>query len=320
MNAANTHMFNYVGVDISKHNLDVDYNLGKNCYQEKNNEIGFKNILKALSEITNPFVVVEATGGYEMDLVYFLLDNNINATVINPKKVRDFAKAMGKIAKTDKIDASVLVKFAETFKPLPYEPKSQEFIILKEKVNRRSHLIHMRTMEINYLEHLKTQEIIYSTNNSINRLSTEISELEKDITLIISANSELKQKYDILTSCKGVGRETAIILITALPELGKVDRKKIAALSGLAPYNRDSGQMKGKRSIIGGRSEVRNLLFMACWSAIRYNSTIKKFYESLVNNGVMKMKARVACMRKLLVILNAMIRENSYWNNQKNID
>ena len=120
--------------------------------------------------------------------------------------------------------------------------------------------------------------------------------------------------------CKGVGRETAIILITALPELGKVDRKKIAALSGLAPYNRDSGQMRGKRSIVGGRAEVRNLLYMACWSAIRYNSTIKNFYESLVNNGVMRMKARVACMRKLLVILNAMLRENRYWENQVILD
>lgn len=315
MTVTNTESYTYVGIDVSKHQLDLTYNTTEYKFlQVKNDETGYNGILSFLKDILKPFCIIESTGGYENDLTYFLIEQKIDFSIVNPKRVRDFAKAMGKHAKTDKIDALTLAKFGEVFKPEVFQVKSEEQIILRKRVKRRNQLIEIRSMEKCHLENEKDHSILKSINDLIEHLTKEINQLENEIKSLIQEDQELRKIKDILVSFKGISDKAASILIAELPELGHLGRKPIASLAGLAPYNNDSGMMKGKRRIKGGRAASRKILYLVYMSACRYNKAIQKFKERLKSNGVESRKIRGACMRKILVILNSMLKNNTPWN------
>lgn len=314
MKVTNTESYTYVGIDVSKHQLDLAYNNAEHKFlQVKNEEKGFNLILSFLKDISKPFCIIESTGGYENDLSYFLIEQKIDFNIVNPKRVRDFAKAMGKHAKTDKIDALTLAKFGEVFKPEVFQANSEEQVMLRKRVKRRNQLIEIRTMEKCHLENEKDHSILKSINDLIEHLTKEIKQLENEIKSLIQKDQKLSQIKDILVSFKGISDTSAFILIAELPELGHLGRKPIASLAGLAPYNNDSGMMKGKRRIKGGRGAVRKILYLVYMSACRYNKAIQKFKDRLKSNGVESKKIRGACMRKILVILNSMLKNNTPW-------
>jgi transposase len=315
MTVTKTDSFTYVGIDVSKHQLDLAYNTTEHKFlQVKNEENGFIDILPFLSKICKPFCIIESTGGYENNLTYFLIDQKIDFSIINPKRVREFAKAMGKYAKTDKIDALTLAKFGEAFKPEVFQANSDEQIMLRKKVKRRNQLIEFRTMEKCHIENENDPSILKSINDNIEHFTKEIKQIETEIKTLILKDQKMSKIKEILVSFKGISDTAAFILISELPELGNLGRKPIASLAGLAPYNNDSGMMKGKRRIKGGRGAVRKILYLVYMSACRYNTAIQKFKDRLKSNGVESKKIRGACMRKILVILNSMVKNNMLWN------
>ena len=312
--AQTTESCTYVGIDVSKHQLDLAYYSTKNkTLQVQNDEKGFGKVFSFLKGKDKPFCILESTGGYEIELAYYLIDQKIQFAIVNPKRVRDFAKALGKFAKTDKIDALTLAKYGETVKPDPFKPKYEEQLVLRKRVKRRSQLIEFRTIEKGHLENQKDPLIIKSIKDMIKNLTNEIKQLENEIMQLIDACPELKEIKNILVSYKGVGSISAAIFIAELPELGQLNRKQIAALAGLAPFNNDSGMMKGKRRIKGGRAVIRKILFMIYMSAASYNKSIQDFRNRLIKNGVDKTKIKGACMRKILVTLNSMVKNNKPW-------
>ena len=279
-----------------------------------NNELsGFKELKRRLFLCKNALIATEATGGYESDVVLFLQKKHFKVAVINPRQVRNFAKALGKLAKTDRIDAAIIAHYAEAIKPEPKEMVGESETMLTEKQQRRRQLVDMLTMEKNRLSRAKGSVKTY-IKQSIKFLEKQLEEVEKELAQQISDHSEWSAKSKVLCSVKGVGEVTATTLIAGLPELGKIGHKEIAALVGVAPLNRDSGDYKGERGIWGGRSDIRTTLYMATLVGVRFNSVLKKFYEKLCQKGKKKKVALVACMRKLLTILNAMVRDGVEWS------
>ncbi len=304
-------MDTFVGIDVAKDTLEVfitpDTRKSLRNTTEEQTELA-----RFLADAHPALIVLEATGGYEIPLVEALALRNLKVVVINPKQIRDFAKATGRLAKTDAIDAEMIARFASAIKPEARPLKDSDTHRLQALVARRRQLVAMLTMEENRL----------GTASSWTRPDIEahiawltecINKVGKDIASFIKKTPLWREKENLLKTFKGIGPVNACTLVARVPELGRLNRKKIAALVGLAPINRDSGTYRGRRTIFGGRADVRAALYMAVLSAIRFNPTIKAFYERLIHAGKLPKVALIACMHKVLIILNAMVRTNTPW-------
>ena len=307
-----TYQFN-IGVDIAKQKLDVSFS-DQRVVSFENNLSGFKLILKEIENKSQTRVVMEATGGYEKPLAHFLQGQGVAVSIVNAKRVRDYAKALGRLAKNDVIDAKVIRLFADAVNPklLPTASDTQQ--ALDAQVHRREQLVKQRAMEKQHLETVGNKDAVRSIKRTIAFLDKEIERIEKAIRALIRADSILTEKVERLSAIKGVGDITALTLIADLPELGQLSNKEISALVGVAPFCHDCGTQKGKRTTWGGRKQVRSILYMAVLSAVQYNPPLKAFYNRLLMKGKTKKVALVACMRKLLTVANSMLRNNTEWN------
>ena len=302
----------YIGIDVSKDTVDVQVRPeGSTCTLE-NVEKSLSKWIKTLNKIKVDLIVLEATGGYERKAVRLLLAAGYRVAVVNPRQVRDFAKSTGRLAKTDGIDAGVLAHYAEAIKPEPRPSINEDQERLQRLVSRRGQVIEMLTAEKNRSK-LSEGQILKRIKVHIRWLQTELEAIDEELQDEIKNHPDLKEKDEILQSTPGVGPITSCVLLAALPELGAVNRKEIAALVGLAPYNRDSGKMKGQRTVWGGRQKVRAVLYMSTLTATRWNPKIKVFYERLRGAGKTAKEALTACARKLLTILNAMMKTQTRW-------
>jgi transposase len=306
----------FVGVDVSKKSLDVHLLPEGKSFTFKQDASGRQALLAGLPAVGTCLIVVEATGGYERLLIAELTSAGHQVARINPRQARDFAKALGILAKTDRIDASVLARFARDVRPrcLAQTPDKQGE--LEQLVVRRRQLIEQRTAETNRKENVTSKFIRKDLQQSIDRLNKQLKRLEKEILAFINSHDEWKHKTEVLQTVPSIGPIVSVSLVADIPELGQLNRQKIAALVGVAPLNRDSGQWRGRRTIAGGRSSVRNLLYLAALSARRYNPVIRAFADRLAAKGKEPKVILVACMRKLLVILNAMLKTKTQWNPQ----
>jgi transposase len=306
-------MGTYVGIDISKSSFDVVvHHTGEYRHFEYNDD-GTKDCVQWLVRLKPSLVLMEATGGYEVPLATELAANSVPVKQINPRRIRDFARSLGKLAKTDKIDAIVIAKYAAIFQPPPREVIDKLAVVIKALASRRRQLMEMRTQEKNRREHARDNNVVKSLAAVIGLLDKEIAKLDAQISKDIDSSSSLKKKRQLFESVPGIGNQTAMLLVCQLPELGTCSRREIAALVGLAPINRDSGMFRGKRMIGGGRKHVRQLLYMPTLVAIRHNKRIANYYRQLLDAGKEKMVAVTACTRKLLTILNSMARTQDAW-------
>ena len=305
----------YIGIDVSKATLDIDAYPPINptiAAQFSNDDIGRKQLSTLLAGLQPQLIVMEATGGLESPMAAELAIAGLSVAVVNPRQARDFAKALGVLAKTDQVDALVLARFAEAIKPEARPLKSSELIALDSVLTRRRQLVEMITAESNR-QHQAAGKIAKQIAQHIIWLRKRLAEADEDLDNAITQSPLWKAKSDLITSIPGVGKVTATSLLAELPELGNLARREMSALVGVYPFNRDSGGHKGRRAIWGGRASIRAVLYMATLVASRYNSVIKAFYQKLLAAGKMKKVALVACMRKLLVILNAMVKNNTPW-------
>ena len=301
----------FIGIDVSKSKLDVYSNEFKIF---ANTDDGIKDLSKYLESLNPELIGFEATGGLELKMLYFLAEKGFKLSSINPKQVRDFAKASGKLAKTDKIDAKVIAKFVEVFNPPLVNIPDGETIELNGFVVRRKQLIDILVSEKNRYSSCSSKASKQSLRKHIKWLEKEINSLEDNINNLLKKSPEWKEKEDILKSVPGVGNVLTFNLLSGLTELGKLNSRQISALVGLAPMNKDSGKFRGKRFTQGGRIDVRTSLYMPTLSAIRNNSVIKAFYDKLIKAGKPPKVAITACMHKLLIILNAMVKKSTKWN------
>ncbi len=302
----------YVGIDVSKAHLDVSVGPDRASWQVENNLAGIGELVQKLSAVRPVLIVLEATGGYEMAAAGALALAELAVAVVNPRQVRDFAKSLGRLAKTDHIDAQVLARFAEAVKPEPRALADAQTQQLQAILGRRRQLIEMLVAEENRL-HLVHKDVLVNLKDHIAWLQQSLDDLDKDLRNLLKNSPIWREKDDLLRSAPGVGPVLSTTLLAELPELGTLNRKKIAALVGVAPYNCDSGKMHGKRAIWGGRASIRSVLYMATLSATRCNPVIRTFYARLIQAGKEAKVALVACMRKLLTILNAMMHNRKHW-------
>lgn len=306
-----------VGIDVSKASLDVAFGMDSPVQQFPNHPKGHKALARKLAKHKPTRVVMEATGGYERRVLRHLIDRDLPAIRVNPRQVRDFARATGILAKSDAIDARVLVRFGASVEPQhrPLPTLQQEQV--SQLQTRRSQLIEHRTAEINRL-HEATDGLIKRTIQAvIQTLDKQIALIEAESAEVIAEHKELERVYAILTSVPGVGPVTAAVLIGQMPELGTLSRQAVAALAGLAPFNRDSGTQRGQRHIRGGRAPVRTVLYMATLAAVRSNEVIREDFQRFTEAGKTHKVAMTACMRKLLTILNALVRDDVLWGEKK---
>ena len=305
----------YIGIDVAKSKLDVCIRSTGKLYEFANDHKGHVALKKLLNDYRPCLIVMEATGGYEAATLMSLQEAEFDVSVVNPRQVRDFAKALGKLAKTDGIDAGVLGHYGEAIRPACAGTLTVEMQMLKQLQQRRRQLVDMLVMEKNRLQ-TSTGKAAKSIENSIKFIEKELASIEEELSKKIEADPELSEKKALLISVKSIGEVTATALLFDLPELGQLSHKEIGLLAGLAPLNRDSGNSRGKRQIWGGRASVRTTLYMATLSAIRFNPAIRAFYTRLCDAGKLKMVAVVACMRKLLVTINAMIKNKTVWQSR----
>jgi transposase len=305
---------NFIGIDVSKDSLDVA-SLPEGTIRTVAHTIeGRRQLIARLPQPGDCLVVIEATGGYERPLVLELTDAGHLVAVVNPRQVRDFAKGIGVLAKTDRLDAAVIAKFGEQVRPRPLAEVREKQTELDQLVTRRRQLVDLRTAEKNRGGLVASEAVRRSLQQVIDVLNDQIEQIEKQILQLVDADDQWRGTAALLKSVPGIGDVTAATLIAEFPELGNVNRHEAAALAGLAPFNDDSGTRQGKRSIRGGRRSVRTVLYMATLSAIRHNPVIRKFATRLKDQGKLPKVIITACMRKLLVILNTMIKTNSHWN------
>ena len=309
MNSTDT----FVGIDVSKAELDVHIRPDGIYWTVPNDAEGHTQLVNELQTVAPTLIVLEATGGLERPAAYALTEVGLPTVVVNPKRTRDFARSLGLLAKTDSIDARVLAHFADSVRPALRALPEQEAQDLSAKLARRRQLSIFLTADRNRL-HTASTAVRDSIEAHITWLQDEMTTLEQELDRLILANVRWRAQVKQLAAVKGVGRITAYTLTADLPELGKLNRKQIAALVGVAPLNNDSGKRRGKRFVQGGRAAVRTALYMAALSASRFNPTIKAFYERLTNAGKPKKVALTACMRKLLTILNAMVKNGTDWD------
>jgi transposase len=301
-----------VGIDVSKAQLDTAFGAEGDVVGFGNDEQGISRLLERLSAVRPSLVVMEASGGYETAAATAIAAAGWRLAVVNPRQVREFARATGRLAKNDRIDAVTLSAFGKVIEPRVTRLPDEDALALQALLVRRQQLVAMRVQEHNRLEHAQAA-MRKHIKKHIDWLDQEIGKLDVDLTAGLRKSPVWRAKDELLRSLKGIGRVTSGTLLVALPELGCLDRRTIAALVGLAPFNRDSGKMRGRRSIYGGRARIRTLLYMAATTAIRSNPVIRTFYERLKSRGKPHKVAIVACMRKMLTILNAMVRESTPW-------
>jgi transposase len=306
----------YVGIDVAKDSFDVASEPAGLKLSLPNDPAGRQTLLDVLQNRAVALIVLEATGGYERDLVAHLLQGGFKVVTANPRQVRDFARGIGQLAKTDGIDAAVLARFAQVVQPQPRPQPSGQTEVLAELVTRRRQLSDLLTQEYNRLPRAHHATVRKSLQKSIRALEQQIIDLDKLIRQNIESDDGLKRKDQIVQSVKGVGPGTSAMLLSHLPELGVLNRQEIAALVGVAPWDIQSGKWAGKSRIWGGRAEVRTLLYMAALVAIRFNPAIRAFYQRLKSQGKLFKVAITACMRKLLVILNTLVRNDCLWSPQ----
>ena len=304
----------FIGIDVSKNKLDVADVEGTLCETVDNTDPGVQQLLKRLPRPGSCLIVLEASGAYEKNIVMHLVAAGHIVSVVNARQVRDFAKALGILAKTDGIDARVIARFGRDVKPRAVAQLRKNQDELSELVTRRRQLIGQRTAEKNRTDTITSSIVVRSLKKHIQHLSKEIDRIDGEISKLVKSDDEWRGKFDVIQTVPGVGEVTATTMIAEVPELGELNRQKIAALVGLAPFNRDSGQFKGRRTIFGGRSSVRSVLYMAALSAKKHNPVINAFAERLEVQGKRPKVIITACMRKLLVILNTMVKNNSPWN------
>lgn len=302
----------YIGIDVSKDNLDVLIRPGDKYMKFTNDNPGIAKLVKKLKQFSCPLIGLEATGGYEKAAALALASSGLDCAVINPRQIRNFAKALGKLAKTDSIDAQIIALFVEKVQPKANVIPDENQQKLAEYNARRRQLVEMIVMEKNRIDKAGKASL-KSIKRMISALEKELADINQLLQAAIENNPDYAKKNALLQSISGVGAVTAAAIIADLPELGKLTAKQITALAGLAPYNRDSGTLRGKRTIWGGRTSVRCALYMATLVAIRHNHQIKLFYQRLCQAGKQKKVAITACMRKLMIIMNAMIKNASTW-------
>jgi len=302
-----------VGVDTGKTQLDIFIRPVGDYFTVTNNASGIKEAIKRIKQYQPTRIIIEATGRLEMPFVCAASKVKIPIVVANPLHVHRFACATGKLAKTDKLDAQMIAHYGEALQPRATEVKPKNILLISDLLSRRSQLTEMRTMEKNRLSILPKglhtpikQHVLYLTKSIVS--------IEKKLDKLINATPQWQDLMTILMSVKGVGKVLAYTLISHLPELGQLNRKEIAALVGVAPMNKESGSYKGKRRIRGGRYQVRTILFMAMMSAIQSNAKFKLIYTRLVKAGKPKKVALIACMRRMITILNTMVKNSTVWD------
>ena len=304
----------FIGIDVSKDRLDVHIRPSGDAFSVMHDAEGIAALLGRLKGAAPVLVVLEATGGLQTRVAANIAAAGLPTAVVNPRQVRDFARATGRLAKTDALDAEVIARFAEAVRPDPRPLSDEAGQALQALVARRRQLVEMRVAEKNRRSQIRDLKLRSRLDEHLEWLAEAIAEIDREIEEHIRNSPIWRAKENLLTSVPGVGDTTARVLIADLPELGTLTRRRIAALVGVAPINRDSGTLRGRRYIAGGRPNVRSTLFMATMTAIRCNPAIKATYQRLIAAGKPKMTALVACMRKLLVILNAMLRDNLAWS------
>ena len=302
-----------LGVDVSKDWLDVATTEASGIERVSNAPEGIQRVCQWARDGTVERITVEATGGWETPLVAALADAGLPVVVVNPRQVRAYARASGRLAKTDRIDARVLCDFTRAVQPPLRTLKDDQAVALSALLARRQQLLEMRTAEKNRMVLGASGQVRRNLKEHIRWLDRHLKNTDRELQRLIAASPVWQATEDLLTSAPGIGPTTARVLIGQLPELGRLNRKQIAALAGLAPYNRDSGTLRGQRVIWGGRGEVRRALYMATLSATHSNPVIRDFYQRLKAQGKPSKVAMTACMRKLLVMLNAMLRDQTPW-------
>lgn len=304
---------NFIGVDVSKEHLDIALPGSPRIWRTGNDKAGIAALGRKLAGLAEPHLVCEATGGYTRLLARDLARRQVAFSRINPRQIRDFARATGRLAKTDAIDAGIILRFAQTMQPPAAPPPSDAQIELTDLVRRRRQLVEIAAMEKQRTAQSDDDGLIASLKRHLDFLTTEIAEIDRRIASRIDADRTLSQRAQLLRSIPGIGTVAASTLVAELPELGQVGKKQIAALVGVAPMNHDSGASRGEAHIKGGRLSVRCVLYMATISAIRCNAAIKTFYKRLRDDGKPPKVAIVAAMRKLIIIANSIIEQNRPW-------
>ena len=307
----------FVGIDVSKAMLDVAFGADRPVERFANTPRGHAALVERLACVDADGVVMEATGGYEAALLRCLSAAHPRVCVANPRQVRDFARASGVLAKTDHLDARLLARFGAWLRPRPTPPPSEHQENLRQLVDRRGQLVRARIAENNRLDKGLVARVVRSVKKMVESINKEIKALEAEIAELIARHRELEHKVEVLASVPGVGVLTAAKLVVGMPEIGTLSRQAAASLAGLAPFNHDSGQSRGKRTIRGGRVRVREALYMAALSAAQYNPVIAEDYQRLIAAGKPPKVALTACMRKLLSILNALVRDDVHWGQKK---
>jgi transposase len=302
----------YVGIDVSKAQLDVVHSPSGKAWGFANDQPGHLLVVERLAEIKPLLVVLEATGGLEVPMAAALAEANLPVAVVNPRQMRDFARAIGKLAKTDRIDAKVIARFAEVVRPEPRPLPDEASRALGELMARRRQLVEMLVAEKNRL-HTASAKLREPIGEHIDWLEQAIGEIDRQVADLVKASPLWRERDTLLRSVPGIGSVISATLLVEVPELGALTRQEVAALVGVAPFNRDSGRYQGKRKISGGRAPARTALYMAALVATRFNPAIRQFYQRLLEAGKLKKVALVACMRKLLTIVNAMLKHNQPW-------
>jgi transposase len=304
----------YLGIDVSKDRLDLVLLPEGRSWSVPNDPLQADGLIASLQDVPPALIVLEATGGLERPVAAALAGSGLSVAIVNPRQVRDFAKALGRLAKTDRIDARMLAEFAERVRPEPRALPSEEAELLEALVLRRRQLVEMLSAERARRTSTRAAKLQRDLDRHIAWLEKRLKALDGELSQAVRRSPIWRAKDDLLQSVPGVGKTVSRTLLASLPELGTLNRKEIAALVGVAPFNCDSGQMRGKRRIWGGRAHVRRALYMAALVATRHNPVLKDFYARLRDAGKPTKVALVACMRKLLTILNAILRTGKPWN------
>lgn len=307
-----------VGIDVSKATLDVAFGADPSVRKFDNTRKGHRELARVLDAYRPARIVLEATGGYEHPVLRHLVDRGLPALRVNPRQVRDFARAAGVLAKTDAIDAGVLVRFGAAVEPRPRPLPPEHRELLARLSTRRTQLVHARTAEVNRLEQETHRFLKRTIREMIEAFDEQIEKIEAESAELIARHKELERAFEILTSVPGVGPATAGVLLGQMPELGSLSRQEIAALAGLAPFNQDSGSHRGQRRVRGGRPEVRAMLYMATLTGVRHglHPLLAEYFKRLTAAGKPHKVAMTACMRKLLTLLNALLRDNARWDDE----
>jgi len=302
----------FIGIDVSKDHLDIAVRPTAQCLTFENTDTGVDELIRTLLEFSPTLIVMEATGRYHQLALGRLVAANLPAIAINPRQSRDFARALGRLAKTDRIDAALLAEFADKVPPVLRSIPNSDTQELEALCTRRRQLMTMLIAEQNR-HHSAPRSLRPGIKKHIHWLEKELEHSDKELKNRIRSSPAWREKEDLLSSCKGIGPVTTHSMLAYLPELGTFNRRQIAAIVGVAPFNKDSGKYRGRRSISGGRRQLRNVLYMAALVATRHNPTIRVFYQRLIAAGKLPKVAIVACMRKLLTMLISIDRNNTLW-------